>query len=47
MILIYIIWAIMILIPIIGAISLFMTRDRKEHKELNVFIRHKDDDWFN
>lgn len=47
MILIYIIWAIMILIPIIGAVSCFMSRNKKKYKEINVFIHHKDDDWFN
>ena len=42
MILIYIIWVIMILIPIIGAVSCFINRNKKEHKEIDVFIRHKD-----
>ena len=38
MILIYIIWAMMIFIPIIGIISCFINRNKKEHKEINVFI---------
>lgn len=47
MILIYILWVIMILIPIIGATCLFMNRNKQEHKEINVFISHKNDNWFN
>lgn len=45
MILIYIIWTIMILIPIIGAGSCFMNRNKKEHEEIDVFIHHKDNEW--
>lgn len=47
MILIYIIWGMMILIPIISAVSCFISRNKKEHTEINVFIYLKDDDWFN
>lgn len=45
MILIYIIWAIMILIPIIGAVSCFIGRNKKENKEIDIFIHHKDNEW--
>lgn len=37
----------MILIPIISAVSCFMSRNKKEYTEINVLIYHKDDDWFN
>ena len=37
----------MILVPIIGVISLFITRNKKKYKEIDVFIHHKNDDWFN
>lgn len=33
----------MILIPIIGAVSCFMNRNKKEYKEIDIFIHHKDD----
>jgi hypothetical protein len=39
MILIYIIWTIMILVPIIGAVSCFMNRNKKEHKEIQVELK--------
>lgn len=37
----------MILIPIISAVSCFMSRNKKEHTEINVLIYHKNDEyWF-
>lgn len=36
----------MILIPIIGAVSCFMSCNKKEYTEINVHIYQKDDDWF-
>ena len=44
MALIYILWIIMILVPIIGVISLFITCDKKGYKEIDVFIHHKNND---
>ena len=40
MILIYIIWTIMILIPIMGAISCFISRNKKEYKNIDIFIEY-------
>ena len=45
MILIYIIWATMILIPIMGAVSYFIGRNKKEHTEIEIFIHHNDNEW--
>ena len=32
----------MILIPIMGAVSCFIGRNKKEHKEIDIFIHHKE-----
>ena len=36
----------MILIPIISAVSCFMSRNKKEYTEVNVFINSNDEYWF-